>query len=113
MLNRARNTREQIWRENKPINDNFDIVAIVFVKLGELVERIDNTVHSHARKTFLLVLFGDMQETTLFLRNDWRKKHQFTTKRKFHDFIHDILNATTMNFAMANWTMRHTNPSKK
>ena len=54
-----------------------------------------------------------MLEATLFLGDDWREKHEFRAEGEFHDFVHDILDAAALDFAVANRTMRDADTSEE
>ena len=54
-----------------------------------------------------------MLEATLFLGDDRREKHEFRAERELHNFIHDVLDAAALDFAVANRTMRNADTSEK
>lgn len=61
--------REEVFGHDEAIDDDFDVVALIFVELGEFVQCVNDAVDAGAGEAFGEVLVGDVGEGAFFVRN--------------------------------------------
>src|SRR5579859_1330972 len=113
LLHRLRQPRAARFVVYQAVDHHVDGVLVVFVELGEFVQRIHHAVHPGAGKTGAHVLLGNVLERAFFVGDYWRQYHQAGVFRQSRHLVHNILRRLARDRLAAYRAMRHANAGEQ